>query len=398
MTSKELLITNGILACLVLWIVYLTINEFCNISSFINADAVDEQRIEAQGAVEKTYPGNANCTKKSMINFGQVQDDNLQKIAQYQDICDSFVTDHVMFFTVFPADSDDAKILGKQVAQKIKTFHDNGIMPIVIVEPYQDDALILYEDFIEDPNDGYLSVFFTTLQKEGITDEMMGTWVPFPEPNTPNWNPENDDPREYGLSVNKYLGNMKEVFPHAKGSILLNAATFRPNDEQWNNGDYLNFSPYLIDIDVNLVDSFGIQGFPWVADATRNGEFIFSAEEFLQPFLAIAGAKELRTKEIWINTGVFASKYTNDQMKKINLSPSDRRAILNDIIRQIQVIQEYQQNSYRVSINLFLADKSESAEATDWSFTKTQEDHLVFREFVNKLEKSGVSLSIYDGR
>src|SRR5690606_15193158 len=102
------------------------------------------------------------------------------------------------------------------------------------------------------------------------------------------------------------------VFPRAKGSVLLNATTYDPNDLEWNNGNYINLNQYLIGIERNLVDSVGIQGFPWVSDAQKERKQIFDASEFLQPDIAIAAAQELRTRNIWFNTGSFGSKYTND--------------------------------------------------------------------------------------
>ena len=304
-----------------------------------------------------------------------------------------------MIFTVFPEDSQNAEVLGKYMSEKLKMLDSYGISPIVVVEPYEGENLVDYEKFIDSGvHSQRLTVFFKTLREEGVTDKMMGTWVPFPESNTPNWGIENGEPRDFAHSVNKYLEILKTTFPYAKGSVLLNSATYKANDINWDNGDYLNFTPYLVDIDEDLVDSFGIQGFPWIADASREGEYIFNAEEFLQPFLAISGAKELRVKDIWINTGVFRTKYAHQEEREVQLTPMDRRAILNDIVRQVQLIQEYQENAYRVSVNMFLADKSDSNEATDWSFLKTEGEKDIFREFVRRLRELDVKFSLYDGR
>jgi hypothetical protein len=173
--------------------------------------------------------------------------------------------------------------------------------------------------------------------------------------------------------------------------------TYDPSDTEWANGDYLDLTPYLQNINKTYVNSIGIQGFPWVSQATANPRReIFKASEFLQPDLAIAAARELHTRDIWFNTGSFYAKYTSDKSNQVVLSPSERKAILDSVIDAVQYIQDYQQNEYRVSVNLFSQDKSTTTEATDWSFGQDINNKTVFREFMAKASQADIPVSLFD--
>ena len=253
-----------------------------------------------------------------------------------------------------------------------------------------------YKTYLNGNYDTGMDRFFQQLKSQGVTSEMMGTWVPFPESNTPSWNNKDTEPKDFASCVNKYLSVMKKYFPQAKGSVLLNATTYLPTDAGWENGDYISLSEYVDHLDKSLVTSFGIQGFPWVSNAQQTKRTIFRASEFLQSDLAIGAAQVLRTRDIWINTGTFASKYTNDPAKTVHLSLNERKAILEDILTVAKNIRDYQQNEYRVSINLFSEDKSNTNEATDWSYLGDTDSTVVLKDFLSQANQADMPVSLYD--
>jgi hypothetical protein len=104
----------------------------------------------------------------------------------------------------------------------------------------------------------------------------------------------------------------------------------------------------------------------------------------------------LRTRDIWINTGTFASKYTNEPSKTVHLSLNERKAILEDILTVAKNIRDYQQNEYRVSINLFSEDKSHTNEATDWSYLSDTDSTTVLKDFLSQASQANMSVSLYD--
>lgn len=387
MKRKEMVVANSLLISLVAGFGVLAFSLSINQNPF----ASDNTQVTArrESLVDR-------CSDRSRLNIGEVTEPHLKRLSYYQDMCGSFVTDRLMFFTGFSENADAADENAMLVAEKLRQFSGAGVSPIVIVEPYLKSEAMSYKNYLAGMYDAGTDQFFKKLKEFGVTDEMMGTWVPFPESNTPNWNNKDTEPGDFGLCVNKYLKKLKEHFPGAKGSILLNAATYEPTDEAWENGDYLSLDEYLVHVDPRLVDSFGIQGFPWVSNAQQTKRTIFDAAEFLQPELAIRAAQLLRTRDIWINTGSFAGKYVQDLDKAVYLSLSERKAILNGVLGVANSIRNYQQNEYRISINLFSEDKGDTNEQTDWSYSQDNGSEAVLKEFLARAEEYGVPISIFD--
>lgn len=404
MKNKEFLVANLVVALLVFLAASLTFEVFSNerfaaiVKNGFYENIVEpkflyqEEDLNDPGVVADTQ-----CSKKDMLPLIPGNDPHLAKLVEYQEFCGSFVTDTLMFFSAFPYSRFTAAEEATALAAKLKAFHQNGIHPIVIVEPYAGGEPIDYKGFLAGGYNVALDNYFQALSDNGVTKEMMGTWVPFPESNTPNWENKNTEPQDFALAVNKYLGFLQKYYPEVKGSILLNSTTYDPNDLEWNNGDYLSLIPYIEDIDKNLIESFGIQGFPWVSNSTvEKRHQIFRASEFLQPDMAIASAQELRTKDIWLNTGTFATKYADDETKRVEVSLNDRKATLNGILDVAKGMEEYQLNGYRVSINLFSEDKSSFGEATDWSYFQGEDSRILLKEFLRKAEEYDIHISLFD--
>jgi hypothetical protein len=394
MKRKELIIVNVFMGILITLFTVLTLNLSANeqLGDIAKNTLQPEDRSAAVLAANETK----GCTTKKPLNLTNAIDQNLQKLADYQDFCDSFVAGKVMFFTAFPDSTASAPRLAADVAKKLKSFQAAGISPLVIVEPYAGDGLMPYRDYLNGEYDRAVRTFFASLKGQGVTDTMMGTWVPFPESNVPSWDNKDTEPSDFAACVNKYLAAMRTEFPQAHGSILLSATTYEPNDVEWENGDYLSLVPYVQDLDKDLVTSIGIQGFPWVSKATSVRREIFRASEFLQADIAIEAAQELRTRDIWFNTGSFASKYSNNSKETVTISLGDRKAIMNSILEEVRRVQTYQQNEYRVSINIFAEDKRKTTEATDWSYSQNEDSQAIFREFVRQAAELHIPLSLYD--
>ncbi|MDN5274393.1 MAG: hypothetical protein JWP06_294 [Candidatus Saccharibacteria bacterium] len=396
MTHKELVVVNLFLGVLIVFFGLLTLGTSLNQSPLaMVANAIKNDTAATQAQLQNDQI--KRCNKASPLLFPEHEDDpHLIKLKVYQDMCQSFVTDTLMVFTGFPQDATTAEADATVMAKKLILLSTSGIKPIVVAEPYATSGAVSYRDFINGKYDLTLQIYFEKIHDLGVTDKMMGTWVPFPESNTPNWNNKDTEPHDFALCVNKYLSAYKKQFPSAQGSILLNATTYDPNDLEYDNGDYLDLTPYVQDINKSLVSSLGIQGFPWISNATVKRRDIFRASEFLQPDLAISAARELRTRNIWFNTGSFARKYTNDPAKLMTVSNSDRKAILSGILETANSVQDYQQNNYRVSINLFSEDKSDTTEATDWSYFQNDDSKTILRYFLSEAQNLDIPISIYD--
>ena len=175
---------------------------------------------------------------------------------------------------------------------------------------------------------------------------------------------------------------------------MLNSATYDTTDFEWENGDYVSLLPYVSNIKPGLVDSFGLQGFPWAPSAQSKGVGIYDAREYLNSELAVEAARKIGTREIWFNTGSFSLKYAQDSSKTVAITPQKRKEILNSIYDELSRAKE---KGYSVWTNIFSEDKSSVAEATNWTYIdRDKSNQEVFADFIRKTLSQDIKISIYD--
>jgi hypothetical protein len=352
-----------------------------------------------KSAPKQTVAGNFRCSNRPPIKgLDSAQDPQLRKLAKYQQLCHSAVTTHLMIFNEFPKDTTEAATMGKAMAGTLKEFHKFGVSPLVITEPTADSDNIDWAQLESGAYDAAISTYFQTIRAQGVTLAETGTWVPMPEPNLPYWARGNATPHDFAVIVNKYLTIAQQSFPGLQGSVMLNSATYNADDFDWANGEYISLIPYVKDLNSALVHSVGYQGFPWMPPANGNGAGIFDASEFLSYKLIKEAADTLKTKNIWFNTGTFASKYVGDPTRQTYVGPEQRVDVLNGIITQAQSLKK---QGYNVSINLFSQNKGSTAEATDWSYfsdasVTTSRASPVFANFAARLNQDGIPLWLFD--
>lgn len=349
-------------------------------------------------AATPTVTQTACSTQPKLGGVSASTEPHLQKLAEYQSVCQSGVADELMLFADMPKDAIDATQRAKVLATTLNEFGVNGVRPLVMVEPVTDWGLIDFKEFDSGFYDQWLAIYFQTLKVNGVTEAEMGTWAPFPEANLPYWNNASATPKDFSNVVNRYLRIMKDTFPNAQGTVLLNSATYETTDFQWQNGEYISLREYVKGLDKTLVTSFGLQGFPWMPEASQTGPGIFDASEYLNYRLASEAADILGTKQIWFNTGTFQSKYTLDRERTVFVTPSKREDMLNGILNEALKLKD---KGYVVRINLFSQNKSKDAEATDWSYwstvTQSQSSHApAFTTFARRLSQEQISLSLFD--
>jgi len=390
MKKRELTIVNLIILVLALSFGWLAFR------LSVNRSPLADPQSQAQALAQAKQADGSSCSHHAPLKLAAGGDQNLNRLRDYQTVCQSFVTSKLMVFTTFSDSPAAAQADAASMAAKLKLFKQSGVTPFVMAEPYISSGAMSYRAYLAGDYDAAMTQYFQQLKNDGVTDSMMGTWVPFPESNVPGWNNMGTEPHDYALCVNKYLSLLKQYFPGAKGSILLSATTYEPDDTNWENGNYISLSPYVDALDRNLVTSVGIEGFPWMSNAKQAPHTIFNAAEFLQPDLAIGMAQVLRTRDIWINTGTFDGKYTNDASKTVHMSVTERKAILDDVLQVATNLRDYQENQYRVSVNLFSEDKSNTTEATDWSYFQNASSEAVLKDFLVQANKDSVPISISD--
>ena len=337
------------------------------------------------------------CTTKPPIDLSQTQEPHLRKLAEYQQVCQSFVTDRLMIFTEMPNSDVKAVEMADKMAATLNEFDRYGITPVVIVEPNTAWGLIDFLEFKSGFYDDWIETYFRQLKRQGVNTSQLGIWVPFPEANIPTWNKGNATPQDYGMVVNQYIALMKRYYPNSRHSLLLNSATYDNTDFDWAYGEYISLMPYVEKVTPGSVESFGLQGFPWMPRKQSISNPLIKPAEYLNYLLAHEAAQQLQVKEIWFNTGTFAAKYTNQPEQQVGMDYLTRKHVLDQVIDQAVKLQ---QRGYVVWINLFAEDKSNTAEATDWSYwhdpTENQQNQAVFKHFVRQLNQHQIGLSLFD--
>ncbi|HET7302770.1 MAG TPA: hypothetical protein VFI74_05575 [Candidatus Saccharimonadales bacterium] len=336
------------------------------------------------------------CSNKAAIELKDAQSRPLQKLAVYQQACHSYATNTMMVFVSMPSDQTEAVTYAQADAKTLKDFAKHGIRPLVVAEPTSKAGNNLdFELFANGTYNTALDAYFTELKNQGLTDEQMGIWNPFPEANLPYW--DNNQVAFFAPAVNNYLGILKAHFPGAHTSILLNSATYDTADFNWENGEYQSLLPYVKDIQPGLVEYAGIQGFPWVGKQ-GSAAAILNAAEFLNPDLLTEMADALHTKKIWFNTGTFGRKYTLDVADTVQMTPERRKSVINTIHTQAKALQK---QGYDISVNIFAQDKSKTAEATDWSYWSNSQPFSspaapVITDFIGQLNDDKIAFWLFD--
>ena len=378
---------------------YLTFNTFSNQSINSIVDTAFTKNVTSEitknsqlSSTDQVSSDTKKCSNVGKTDFSQTIDKNLTILEKYQDLCDSFAVSQVMFFIDMPTDNDGAIAKAKKVSPKLKEFAKYNITPIVVAEPTDGDKKISLREFSQGKYNDVLDLYFKTIKEDGVTDAQIGTWVPFPEYNVPYWNFDGSIPLDFGTNVNNYVTPLKKYFK-ARVGILLNSQTYYPEDVNWEYGSYDSFVPYLKGVKKGIVDTFGVQGLPWVSPANTKRVEQFDPKDYIQSDLTVEAAKFLKVKDIWINTGTFSEKYTNTAEKKTTVSINNRKTMLAGVITEAQKIQN---EKFNVTVNLFAQDKSYLGESTNWSYLSNQSSKLVLRQFISDAQEKDIKLSLFD--
>ena len=178
---------------------------------------------------------------------------------------------------------------------------------------------------------------------------------------------------------------------------MLDSETY-PTINSWSDGAYVSLLPYVQGIPKGLLDSFGLQGFPWAGPANSTDDPIYNPKVYLRTDLAAAAAHTLGVNNIWFNTGTFHQMYTNNAAQTITATPVQRQAMLDGVISQAKTLQS---QGFTVDVHLFAENKATTSEAIDWSYWQTQppmipQDSAVLTTFIHDLAGANIPLWLFD--
>jgi hypothetical protein len=178
---------------------------------------------------------------------------------------------------------------------------------------------------------------------------------------------------------------------------MLSASSFQPTDRQMQNPLFVSLLPYIQGISPHSITYAGIEGFPWVAPHGHSAAML-DAQSFMPAWIAGQAADVLSTKKIWINTGTFSAIYTNNQSQTVTMTPQQRANTLATVDHQAIVLQKM---GYSVAVNVFAQNKSDAAEATNWSYWNNgspsrSSSTSVLTGFIQTLNRQHVDFWLFD--
>lgn len=287
----------------------------------------------------------------------------LQALWRLDRACQSAPADSSLHFTSLPTTPEAATLTVDALYRALGDYQRAGVSPVVIAEPAREvskSALTGYADGSYLPA---IEQLYQGLRDRGVTDGMMGTWVLLPEPNTPAWN--DTDSRHFTVAYQAIAGVQKRLFPGSKTSILLDAKSYPVGDSAWTKGSYAPLDPYLQAIPRSLVDSIGMQGFPWAPPRGTEGVALTSANSYLPIRLLSEAARRYGVSAVWLNTGTPRRMHTADAAQTVEFTSAQRQQMLRGALQQAVVLKK---SGFQVSFSLFAQDKSAGSEAIDWSY------------------------------
>ncbi|MEI7818769.1 MAG: hypothetical protein WCI47_01475 [bacterium] len=295
-----------------------------------------------------------------------------------------------MLFLNTPGSIAESNELASEIVDQLKRVVAGGEQPVVILEPSTSSGQVNFEQYKNGAYDQYLLAMFNQIKALGVNDASLGLWVSFPESNTPEWSQNNPDAISAGIAKTATL--QKQVFPASLAGVMFESKTYPAGSKSWDNGSYVSYLPYIRTIPKGLIDSFGVQGFPWGIPAYDGGGGITDPQVFLPRNLAIEGAQFLGANSIWYNTGTYKRMFTDDPSATVSLDANQRNQILDGIA---SVANSTKAAGYSVFVNIFAEDKSNVGEAIDWSYAPGSADAAALEDFKVKLRQSGIGLSLF---
>jgi len=339
------------------------------------------------------------CTSKEPLIISNISiGPELSSLSNFQKVCDSFVADRHMVFIGIPTSIEEAEQDAARISATLKDFAKAGVTPVVIAEPFYNGEIIDMKKLIAGGYDDVLNSFFWNIKETGLTSEEMGIWVPFPEANTPSMDYPGREPRDFSLAVNTYARIMHDFFAKGHVSILLDSKSYDPGDADWETGAYRSHNPYISDIVPGSVSSIGIQGFPWKPENESKTIGELNARDFLQTQFLVEATSILNIYEVWYNTGTFYGTHLESDEVAVYLTAEERANIHEEILAEIAYLQN---KRLSVWINIFAEDKTDSYEATNWSYwgDDIDESHTdSFKTFISKLSDANIPLSLFGGK
>ncbi len=285
-------------------------------------------------------------------NMSEAADPQLRRLFQYEHVLQYRFTSEMLFIAT-PRTASEGQAEAETLAVTLKEYQKYNLVPLIIIEPTDNGALIDLRQLHTAPYTAALESLCSNLKRAGITDAQMGTVVPLPEADLPDWGGASTDPSLFAQNYMVVSNVFEQSFPQIHFSMLLDSTVYPSGDTKHLDGD-VSASALLRYVNaikqtpgMPTIDSLGFQGFPWTV-----GD---SASDYLNEATAQALARTLGTRTIWFNTGT-ARSYGGTAVPD-----AVRKKQLFGELAQAQVLQG---SGFTVRMNIFGFIDTD----TDWTY------------------------------
>lgn len=308
--------------------------------------------------------------------------------------------DFLMTFIDSPTDLEEARATAQENAITLKAIDAHGEQPLVIFEAPWDEAHGLgagFTRYVEDvaagTYDTVLTEYFMALKEQGITKESIGKFVVAPEFNMPNTGPV-PDVRTWAQYVTKAALAQQKTFPGSTTSILLNAESYPPGTENWDDARTDRLPVYAKALKQesdrsgkNLHFNVGVQAMPWLdedaspADARHVSDSIPAV-----PVADVVEAARVLGAGVWVHGGAIKSRrLANGEVLQI---PKSKRLEMLQILHALAA--GAQKAGVSCTFSVFAEDKLRGDEGIDWKIPAGE-----LAAALERAEKQGMQTALF---
>lgn len=338
------------------------------------------------GLLSTSWESVLSLPKQTYPSLDGPENQTLRKLKLYIPGLQSEKPDSLMLFARIPNSTKKGKEYAEEIASNIREYASYGYSPVIIFEPSLTEFWATLGNIKTGEYDAAIEALFATLRDTyHVSEKELGLVVPYPEINTPAFSRKDFYPKDFSTIVNRFFSLARKYYPTLRGSILLEGKTY--TGDNWEEWGYYSFAPYLEGIDTNYIQSFWIQGFPWMSEERVK---FFNFRTFLPKSLIDEASILLKTKNIWINTGTIGSMYSQSN----SISSLERTQILNGLLLYMRYLKL---KWYRPFVHIFSQNNlTRDDDFTDWSYLQSSEQLKVFADFLRKAHRSWIKVGFYD--
>lgn len=333
----------------------------------------------------------ATCEMPVYSGSASSSDVNIAKVNSYKALTGVDTAKKVVYFMPMPTTVAEADALAADTVVKLRNISNAGMTPVVYMEPTRiAGGQVALTQIAAGQYQSALVRMFDRVKVAGITSAQMGTWIAYPEINTPAWDRTGFQPAMFGAMINGFASALHSSFSGAKAGILLDGFSYSVSAMTWDNGLAVSWMPYLEKISAGSVDTVGLQAY-WLPSGDFASLFavITGSTYVMDTNLVKEAVGKLGASDVLIQTGTPKTVNVTWLNKVTTVDAATRSGVLASIASGAIALED---SNLAVTVSLFTENKY-STEGKDWSYRA--EDKTGLLNFSDLLWCGGVDLAVF---